>query len=439
MHLIKGRRVIFTRENAVFSVLALFTVLSLFYRVSTAVIAPTLIADLSLNAETIGLLGGAFFYSFALMQIPMGPLLDRIGPRVVISCFAFIGALGAFIFALAQSYAVALTARVLMGIGMSPVLMGSFKVFTLAFPPNTFSTLAGLVVSAGTIGNMLASSPLAYAAAHIGWRTVFFITGVATLALGILNFFILRNLSGITNHTATPSTERAVSFVQSAKLILGSLSFWQIGTAAFFRYGTFVSLQGLWLGLYLIEARHFLPIDAGNILIMLAVGNLVGGPIAGRIRDLSAHGTKAVTLAGLTLYCVSLFPLYGVWLIKSKVAFMLICFFIGFFHAFGTLLYAHAKELFPLSIAATAMAWANFFIMLGGAVLTSALGKLIELFPRSGNAYPPEAYQLSFLICFVSMAVSLVFYGFSKNLRPSKVISPFAMATAKRHIIENPD
>jgi MFS family permease len=420
MHLITGKRVIFSRGNAVFAVLSLLTILSMFYRVSTAVIAPTLIADLSLNAETIGLLGGAFFYSFALMQVPMGPLLDRIGPRVVISCFAFVGALGAFIFALAQTYAVALTARVLMGIGMAPVLMGTFKVFTLLFPVNTFSTLAGLVISAGTIGNMLASSPLAYGADHLGWRTVFFIAGVATSSLGILNFFILRNLSGLTNHPAPPSTERAGSFVESAKLILGSLSFWQIGTAAFFRYGTFVSIQGLWLGLYLIEAKHFLPIDAGNILIMLAVGNLVGGPIAGRIRDLSAHGTKAVTLAGLILYCVSIFPLSGVWLIKSKAAFMLICFFIGFFQAFGTLLYAHAKELFPLRIAATAMAWANFFMMLGGAVLTSAFGKLIELFPRSGNAYPPEAYQLSFLICFLSMAVSLVFYGFAKYWRPSE-------------------
>lgn len=417
--MITGKRVIFTRGNAVFAVLSLLTILSMFYRVSTAVIAPMLIADLSLNAETIGLLGGAFFYSFAIMQVPMGPLLDRIGPRVVISCLACVGAVGAFTFALAQSYAVALTGRVLMGIGMAPVLMGTFKVFTLLFPPNTFSTLAGLIVSAGTIGNMLASSPLAFAADHLGWRTVFFITGVATSALGLLNFFILSNLSSITNQPATQSSERTVSFVESAKLILGSLSFWQIGTAAFFRYGTFVSIQGLWLGLYLIEAKHFLPIDAGNILIMLAVGNLVGGPIAGRIRDLSAHGTKVVTLAGLLLYCVSLLPLAGVWVIKSKAVFMLICFSIGFFHAFGTLLYAHAKELFPLSIAGTAMAWANFFIMLGGAVLTSVFGKLIELFPRSGNTYPPEAYQLSFLICFVSMAVSLVFYGFSQNLRPS--------------------
>ncbi len=413
--MIKRERVIFSRGNAVFFVLSLLTVFSMFFRVSTAVIAPTLIAELSLNAETIGLLGGAFFYSFAFMQVPMGPLLDRVGPRIVISCFSFVSALGAFIFAFAQSYAFALTGRVLMGIGMSPVLMGSFKVFTLAFPPNTFSTLAGLVVSAGTIGNILASSPLAYAAAHLGWRTVFFITGVATLALGILSFFILGNLSGTRNHSGTPDAESAVSLIQSAKLILGSLSFWQIGTTAFFRYGTFVSIQGLWLGLYLIEAKHFLPIDAGNILIMLAVGNLVGGPIAGRIRDLSSHGTKAVTLAGLILYCVSIFSLSGVWLIKSMSVFMLICFFIGFFHAFGTLLYAHVKELFPLSIAATAMAWANFFLMLGGAVLTSAFGKVIELFPRSGNTYPPEAYHLSFLICFLSMAVSLLFYGFSKS------------------------
>ena len=69
-----------------FTLSALFT-LSMFYRVANAVIAPSLIHDLGLNAESLGILGGAFFYSFALFQIPMGPMLDRIGPRVIMTSF----------------------------------------------------------------------------------------------------------------------------------------------------------------------------------------------------------------------------------------------------------------------------------------------------------------------------------------------------------------
>ena len=63
----------------------------MFYRVSNAVIAPSLVQELGLNAKTLGLLGGAYFYSFSLLQIPMGLMLDRIGPRLVITLFPLIG------------------------------------------------------------------------------------------------------------------------------------------------------------------------------------------------------------------------------------------------------------------------------------------------------------------------------------------------------------
>ncbi|MCX5826127.1 MAG: MFS transporter [Deltaproteobacteria bacterium] len=404
-------------RGVVISVLAMLFIFSMFYRVSTAVIAPNLISDLSLNAEMIGILGSAFFFSFALMQIPMGPLLDRIGPRVVITCFSLIGAVGAILFAHTHSYNGVLIARILIGIGMAAMLMGTYKVFTLAFPANAFSTLAGFFMSVGTFGNMLAASPLAYFAEHAGWRITFFAAGGATAVLGILCFFILKSLPNVRNNTVTPDTKIVVSFLQSAKLIIGSLSFWQIGIVAFFRYGTFICLQGLWFGLYLIDAKRFTPINAGNILIMLAVGNIVGGPIAGRLSDLSVHGTKAITMAGLTLYCVSLFSLSGIWPIKHQAIFMMVSFFIGFFCSFGTMLSSHIKDLFPLNIAATAMAWLNFFSMMGSAVLMSIFGKLMELYPRSDHGYPPEAYEFCFLICSLSMAVSLVFYAFAKKGR----------------------
>src|SRR5512136_891503 len=100
----------------IFSILSALFLFSMFYRVSNAVIAPNLIQDLGLNAETLGILGGAFFYSFALFQIPMGPMLDRIGPRIIIASFSFMGALGAFLFALGTSFTAAFLGRILIGV-----------------------------------------------------------------------------------------------------------------------------------------------------------------------------------------------------------------------------------------------------------------------------------------------------------------------------------
>lgn len=411
---------IFNRGGIIFGVLSMLFAMGMFYRVSPAVIAPNLIADFSLNAGTLGFLGGGFFYAFAFMQMPMGPLLDRVGPRIIISCFALIAAAGAFLFALAPSYHVALLARILMGIGMASMLMGALKVFLLAFPAGSFSTLSGLVISVGMIGSTFAASPLAYLTSQMGWRAVFFITGAVTAVLGFLSLFILKGLASSKNPMGVPSTESPMSLIQSARLIMGSLSFWQISTAAFFRYGTFASIQGLWLGLYLMDIKQLSPVDAGHILIMLSLGNIAGAPVAGWLSDRSSHGTKVVTMAGMSLYCLSLFSLTGFWQINGTGLFMLISFCIGFFHAFGTMLYSHAKDLFPLSIAGTAMTGVNFFFMLGGAVMMTVFGKFIELFPRMGRSYSSEAYEFCFIICFLSMTVSLCFYAFSKKGRHGK-------------------
>jgi sugar phosphate permease len=122
------KRTVFPEPFLIFSVLSGLFMLSMFYRVSNAVIAPNLIRDLGLDAETLGILGGAFFYSFALLQIPMGPMLDRIGPRIVMTSFLMIG----------------------------------------------------------TLGTILAASPLALFTSTIGWRMTFVIAGVVTslFALG---------------------------------------------------------------------------------------------------------------------------------------------------------------------------------------------------------------------------------------------------------------
>ena len=145
------------RLLSIFSILSALYVFSMFYRVSDAVIAPNLIQDLSLNAETLGLLGGAFFYSFALLQIPMGPMLDRIGPRIVITFLSLAGALGAFLFGFGNSFVSVLIGRILLGVGMSYVLMGAMKVFVLRFPLEKFATLVGIFISVGTLGIIFAT------------------------------------------------------------------------------------------------------------------------------------------------------------------------------------------------------------------------------------------------------------------------------------------
>ena len=406
------------RSVLLFLTLSLLLALSLFYRVSNAIIAPNLVRDLGLTAETLGLLGGAFFYSFALLQIPIGPMLDRLSPRFVITFFPLLGALGGFLFGLGPSFTAVLIGRVLIGMGMSCVLMGSLKIFTLWFPPEKFTTLMGTLLSIGTLGNILAASPLAFLTSTIGWRMTFILAGAVTAILALLVFWILGGKKeGVGQPAASPSVGPEIGLLSSARLILGSLTFWQTGVVIFFRYGTFVGLQGLWLGPYLMEIRGYSPMLAGNLLILIALGTISGGPIAGRIADRGFLTAKGVALWGLSFYALSLLSLAGVFNITNPLWYAVIFFFMGFFNSFGIVIYSHIKETFPVSISGTVMAWINFFSMVGGAVLMPVLGSLIESFPRVNGGYPVEAYSLSFLVCFLGMAAGLIFYGLPRKTK----------------------
>jgi MFS family permease len=399
----------------IFLTLSAIYTFSMFYRVSSAVIAPDLMAEFHLSAESIGVLGGAFFYSFALLQIPAGPMLDRIGPRMVLTLSGLVGAVGALVFGLAHTFAMALFGRILMGVGMAAMLMGCLKVFTLRFNPDTFASLSGLIIAVGTVGNVLAASPLAYVASRIGWRMSFILCGLVTALLAVAVYWVLREQAPTRREKASPDAGPAPGMRETARMVLGSAAFWQIGAVAFFRYGSYVSFQGLWLGLYLMDARGYTPVQAGHVLAMLAVGMTVGSPVAGYLSDKVFRARKSVALTGFVFYTLSLLPLTGILHIESMLWFLVLAFCIGFFSGFGMLAYSHGKALFPPAISGTVMTWVNFFVTAGGAVLISALGKIVEHFPHEGTSYPPAAYHVAFVACFASMAISTFFYAFSKK------------------------
>lgn len=408
----------FPKKNYIplFSILSALFILSMFYRVANAVIAPNLIEEFHINAEELGILGGVIFYAFALVQIPLGPLLDRIGPRIIMTSFSLIGAAGVVTFALSRSFAMALIGRALMGVGTAAALMGSLKVFTLRLPPEKFASFAGLIISFGMLGGILAASPFAYFTSLIGWRTTFIVSAIVTVILSLLIFRTLGDEKEEEGRGGVAaSSGQKINILETARFVFGSISFWQIAAAAFCRYGTFVSLQGLWLGLYLMDVEGYSPIRTGNVLTMLSFGMIAGSPCAGWLYDRVFHSKKSIILLGLILYCLSLLPLVGIFKIKYTFVYAIIYFVIGFFSGFGMLLYPHVKEIFPLNLSGTVMTWVNFFLIGGGAFFMQVMGRVIELFPHSGRSYPPDAYYFSFLLCFICMGASIIFYAFCKN------------------------
>jgi sugar phosphate permease len=241
--------------------------------------------------------------------------------------------------------------------------------------------------------------------------------GIITIALAFLIFWVLKETDPGAYRRVLPDTsrEQTTGVFKTLKLILSTLSFWQIGSIAFFRYGIFVALQGVWLGPYLMNIKQFTPLTTGSILMMLSLGLIVGSPIAGYLTDRVFRAAKPTIMIGVICYTLCLIPLTGIWKIESALVYSVLFIFMGFFNGVAVLPYTHIKELFPLSISGTAMAGVNFFAMAGGAVFMQIIGIIISLYANTNQTYQPGAYHRAFLICLIGMIGSSIFYAFSKS------------------------
>src|SRR6476469_5031353 len=161
-----------------------------FFRAANVTIGLDLMRDLAIGPEALGALTGAFFFGFSAMQIPCGVLFDHFGPRRTVASMLILATTGAAIFTLAPTWPILLTGRVLMGAGFGVMLIGSMVVISRWFPPDRFSTLTAMVMSIGLLGNLIATTPLAWASETAGWRMTFaavvIFTAFATIAVWLV-------------------------------------------------------------------------------------------------------------------------------------------------------------------------------------------------------------------------------------------------------------
>ncbi len=405
-----------SRRWSIFAITSAHFFLSQFYRTSNAVIAPQLIQDLALDTEALGFMSASFFYAFACTQIPLSLLLDRIGARVMMTVLSLVGILGAFVFSWADSLGLGLIGRILLGIGMACSLMGTLKLVADWFTPRTFATLSGVVFSIGTLGNIIATTPLVLLVEQVGWRHSFQLIAGLNLLLTVMLYFIVRDKpDDPESHSSdNADTDSFNSAVANMKLLFQRKDYWIISLSTFVRYGVFAAFQALWAGPYLIEVMGYSAVDAGNLILLMNIGLLTGGPLWGVVSDRLFYTRKWIIVISLIILTAITFAFSTVPPGTKFIMLAILFFGFGFLSGGGLLMYPHIKELMPSEMAGAAMTGINFFTMIGPAVFLQGLGILMQaLYPNASRGL--EAFNAAFLLCVACMIGVAVLYVFTKD------------------------
>lgn len=404
------------RRWALFAVLALIYMLVYFYRVSLAVIAGDVSHDLQLSPEELGTLSGILFYVYALAQLPLGPLIDRFGGRLVISGCGLLTTAGGLLFSQAQSLNTAMAARMLIGVGTASVLMATFAIFSRWYSRQEFGRASSLMIAFGNLGNLCGTAPLALGVAAIGWRQSFLfiatLQGIATLLI----FTLVRDRPPLPAATETEEGTRRVGIFAAWRMIFSSGSFWLLGFLCFFWYGNYLAIQGLWGGPYLRELMTLSREKTGQMLMFVSIGFVVGSYCSDAcVRRFFAGSQKRMLIVGSSLLAGLMTAFLGWGELLPPWLLALTLFLLGITVSSGVLIYPIIRASFPVSIVGTALTSLNFFVLLGAAVTQQAMGIIIGSQTPVGTTPPPAAYHSAFLLPIVGLVGAIALYTFARD------------------------
>src|SRR5436190_2888914 len=359
--------------------------LSFFFRNVNAVIAKDLAAEFALTPADLGFLTSMYLLAFAAFQLPLGVLLDRYGPRRTVAALLCAAAAGAMAFALARDVAMLSIGRALVGLGVSAGLMGAIKAFSLWFPLARLATLNGLYLAVGRLGALAATAPDEWLALAMGWRGLFFLLAVLTLVPAPAVRFVVpeKPLPG--------SGERMRDQVAQLGRVFTTRAFWRIALPVMLVQGTYIALQGLWLGPWLYDVAGLARQEVASYLLTTALGYIGGSLFFGWAADrLAQRGVARLTVFKIGLssaLAMLVLALAGVG--DGLRAILLLYAFAG---TSGSLSYALLTPCFPPAMTGRVITAFNMLMFTASFVLQWGIGAALKLYPVMDGRYSSGGY-----------------------------------------------
>ena len=389
--------------------------LSYLFRTMNAVISPHLVREFGLDPADLGFLTSVYFITFAAMQIPLGVVLDRYGPRKVQAALLLFAAAGAALFSVSDSFLAITIGRALIGIGVSSCLMSSFTANAIWWPKERLALMNNLTMAFGGAGALSATAPVHALLSVTDWRTLFLVLAIVTAVLAVVTLLVVPE-----RRAATTSSTGFAEQVSALRQILKNRMFWSFAAPFSICYSLFMSYQTLWAAPWLRDVADFDQGMVADYMFLIQLGMLVGvlgcGILADRLRR-RGIGSERLFIFGVAIAIIIQLALVvmpdaapGIfWTSHAVVASAMI------------LSFAILTERFPAEITGRVITTINLMGFVCAFIFQWGIGAIIGTFAaKPDGGYMPEAHSTALAAMLVlQVGAFLTYFYFREPVKTS--------------------
>ena len=385
-------------------------------RVAPSVMRLELMLNYGIDAGTFSTLIAFYYYIYSPMQLFVGVLMDRYGPKKLLTLAAVTCAIGTYSFVATKHLIIGEIGRLLIGFGSSFAFVGVLKIASLWLPENKFAIISGTTMALGMVGGLLGDTAVTSLVTFEGWRLASVHAAILGSVLAVLLFFILRDHKQAED-VDDSSYNSFKDVFQGLKKLLCNPQCWLVGFIGCMMWFPIAIYAEAWGVAHLQDSLGYTREDASHAIALIFLGMACGGPCVGLISDYIKKRKLVILIgAGLTLL-VSSTLIYAPDLTKSNV--FTLCFFFGLFNAPQVLVFPMAKEISDKRTVGSALAVTNMLVMMAG-IIQPITGYLLRYMGPSNvingvPIYGAPAYHVALAIIPVSLFITLILVSFTKE------------------------
>ena len=365
-------------------------------RVMPSIMLTDITQQFHIDAAVFGQFSGIYYIGYSLMHLPIGIMLDRFGPRKIMTGCILLTVVGLLPLVFAENWIYPIIGRGLIGIGSSAAILGAFKIILMTFTEHHFSRMLSLTVTIGLIGAIYGGGPLSYMCARWGYHTVVEIFVVLGILLACTTYIIVPEVE-TNRHTALISNIKTV-FTHKKIMMLCCFSGLMLGPLEGF--------SDVWGAQFLKQVYDFSAATANYLPSMIFIGMCFGAPILSLIAERTGYYLGVIIAAGILMLLTFTALVAGVLTITSiTMSFILV----GICCAYQILAIYKASTYLPENLAGLTTAVANMIIMSFGYGFHSVIGVVINAY---GGTHVTRAFIYGVGVIPVTLAMGVIGFLF---------------------------